>query len=139
MAPPLRRRFRRLGSLSPEVTLSLPLRRRLNRTNPLRRKPFAHKNTSLGTRNNNNQTEEPQTSDGDSNRDSLEQPSLESPIHEGSPPVSQVIPYPPIIHKTPTQIQASLSTPLVGLSFPSSHNFREFNLNTHTAQLFPMD
>ena len=46
--------------------------------------------------------EEPQSSDGDSDRDSLEQPNLESPIHEGSPPVSQVIPYVPIIQETRT-------------------------------------
>ena len=52
--------------------------------------------------------EEPQTSDGDSDRDSLEQPNLESPIREGSPPISQVVPYLPIIQETPTQVQAPL-------------------------------
>ena len=83
--------------------------------------------------------EEPQTSDGDSDRDSLEQPSLESPIHEGSPPISQVVPYPPDIQETPTQIQAPLGTPLVGLLVPNLHNFREFDLNPRTIQLFPMD
>ena len=45
----------------------------------------------------------------------------------------------PIIHETPTQVQASLSTPLVGLPFPSSHNFREFDFSSETAQLFPVD
>ena len=74
--------------------------------------------------------EEPQTSDGDSDTDSLEHLILESPIREGSPLVSQVIPYPPIIQETPTQVQASLSTPLVGILFLNSHNFREFDLST---------
>ena len=74
--------------------------------------------------------EEPQTSNGDSDRDSLEQPILESPIHEGSPPISQVVPYPPIIQETPTQVQAPLGTPLVGIPFPNSHNFRESDLRT---------
>ena len=83
--------------------------------------------------------EEPHTSDSDSNRDSLEQPILESPIHEGSPLISQVVPYPPDIQETPTQVQAPLGTPLFGLSFPILHNFREFDLNTRTIQLFPMD
>jgi hypothetical protein len=139
VAPPLPRRSRRLGSLSPKVTLSLPLRRCLNRTNPLRWRPFEHRNTSLETRNINNQTEEPQTSDGDFDRDSLEQPNLESPIREGSPPISQVVPYPPVIQETLTQGQAPLGTPLVGIPFPNSHNFREFDLNTRTVQLFPVD
>ena len=48
--------------------------------------------------------EEPQTYNGDSNRDSLEQLSLESPIREGSPPISQVVPYPPDIQETLTQV-----------------------------------
>ena len=102
VAPPLRRRYWRLGSLSLEVTLSLPLKRHLNRTNPLRCRPFPHRNTSLGRGINNNQMEEPQTYDSDSDRDSLEQPNVESPIHEGSPPISQVVPCTPIIQETPT-------------------------------------
>ena len=48
--------------------------------------------------------EEPQTSDGDSDRDNLKQPNVESPIREGSPPISQVVPYPPDIQETPTQV-----------------------------------
>ena len=83
--------------------------------------------------------EEPQIFEDDSDSDSLEHLILESPIREGSPPVSQVILYPRIIHETPAQVQASLSPLLVGLSFPSSHNFREFDLNTRTAQLFLVD
>ena len=83
--------------------------------------------------------EEPQTSDGDFDRDSLEQPNLEFPICEGSPPISQVVPYPPDIQETPTQVQAPLGTPLVGLPFPNLHNFREFDLNTRTVHLFPLD
>ena len=112
---------------------------RLNRTDPRRWRPFAHINTSLEEGNNNNQTEEPQTSDGDFDRDSLEQPSLKSPIREDFPPISQVVPYPPDIQETPTQVQAPLGTPLVGLPFPNVHNFREFDLNTRTVQLFPLD
>ena len=139
MAPPLPRRSRRLGSLSPEVTLSLPLWGCLNRTDPLRRRLFALRNTSLGRGINNNQTEEPQTFDDDSDRDSLEKPDLVSPICEGSPPISQVVPYPPIIQETPTQVQAPLGTPLVGIPFPNSHNFREFDLSTRIVQLFPVD
>ena len=76
--------------------------------------------------------EVPQTSDDDSDRDSLEQPNLESPIHEGSPPISQVVPYLPDIQETLTQVQAPLGTPLVGLPFPNLHNFREFDLSTKT-------
>ena len=132
VAPPLPRRSQRLGSLSLEVTLSLPLRRRLNRTDPLRPRSFVHKNTSIGRRINTNQSEEPQASDGDYNGDSLEHPNLESPIREGSPPISQVIPYPPIIQETPTQVQASLGTPLVGIPFPNSHDFRDFDLSNRT-------
>ena len=130
VALPLPRRSQRLRSLSPKVKRSLPLRRHLNRTDPLRRRPFAHRNTSLEAGINNNRTEEPETSDGDSDRDSLEQPNLESPIREGSPPISQVVPYPPDIQETLTQVQAPLGTPLVGLPFPNLHNFREFDLNT---------
>ena len=111
----------------------------MNRTGPLRPRSFVHRNTSVGRRINTNQSEEPQASDSDSNRDSLEHLNSESPIREGSPLVSQVIPYPPIIQETPTQVQASLSTPLVGIHFPNSLNFREFDLSTRTAQLFPMD
>lgn len=83
--------------------------------------------------------EEPQTSDGDLDRDSLEQPNLDSPIHEGSLPISQVVPYPPDIQETLTQVQEPLGTPLVGLPFSNLHNFREFDLNTRTIQLFPLD
>ena len=139
MAPPLPRRSRRLGSLSPEVTFPLHLRRCRNRTDPLRPGPFAPKHTILGSRINTNWSEEPQVFDGDSDRDSLEHPHFESPIREGSPPISEVVPYPPLIQETPPQVQASLSTPLVGLPFPSSHNFREFDFSSQTAQLFPMD
>ena len=48
--------------------------------------------------------EEPQTFDGDSDRDSLEQQSIESPIREGFPPISQVVPYPVDIQETPIQV-----------------------------------
>ena len=51
----------------------------------------------------------------------------------------QVVPYPPIIHETPPQLQTSLITPLVGLPFPSSHNFREFDFSSQTMQLFLVD
>ena len=139
VAPPLPKRSRRLRILSLEVTLSLPLRRRLNQIDPRRWRQFARINTSLEAGNNNNQTEEPRTSDSDFDRDSLEQPNLESPIREGSPPISQVVPYPPDIQETPTQVQAPLGTPLVGLPFLNLHNFREFDLNTRTVQLFPLD
>ena len=139
MSPPLPRRSRRLGSLSPEVTFPLHLRRGRNQTDPLRSQPFAPRHTIVGRRSNTNRSEEPQISDGDSDRDSLEHPHFESPIREGSPPVLQVVPYPPIIHETPPQVQTSLSTPLVGLPFPSSHNFREFDFSSQTAQLFPVD
>ena len=50
-----------------------------------------------------------------------------------------MVPYLPIIQETPTQVQAPLGTPLVGIPFPNSHNFREFDLSTHIAQLFPMN
>ena len=80
------------------------LRRRLNQIDPRWWRLFAHINTSLEAGNNNNQMEEPQTSDDDFDRDSLEQPSLESPIHEGFPSISQVVPYPPDIQETPTQV-----------------------------------
>ena len=83
--------------------------------------------------------EEPQTYDSDFDRDSLEQPNWESPIREGSPPISQVVPYPPDIQETPTQVQAPLGTPLVGLPFPNLNNFREFDLNTRTIQMFPLN
>ena len=83
--------------------------------------------------------EEPQTSDGDSDRDSLEQPNLECLIREGSPLISQVVPYLPDIQETLTQVQAPLGTPLLGLPLPNLHNFREFDLNLRTVQLFPMD
>jgi hypothetical protein len=111
----------------------------LNRTNTLWRRPFAHRNTSVEVGNNNNQTEEPQTSNNDFDRDSLEQPNLESPIHEGSPLISQVVPYPSVIQETLTQVQAPLGTPLVGIPLPNLHNFREFDLSTRTAQLFLVD
>ena len=76
--------------------------------------------------------EEPQTSDGDFDRDSLEQPSLESPLREGFPLILQVVPYPTDIQETPTQVQECLGTPIVGLLFPNLNNFREFDLNTRT-------
>ena len=50
-----------------------------------------------------------------------------------------MVPYLPVIQETPTQVQAPLGTPLVGLPFPNLHNFREFDLNPRTVQLFPVD
>ena len=139
VAPLLPKRSRRLRSLSPEVKSPLPLRRQLNRIDPRQWRLFAHINTYLEVGNNNNQMKEPQTPNGDFDRDSLEQPSLESPIHEGFPPISQVVPYPADIQETPTQVHAPLGTPLVGLPFPNLNNFREFDLNTRTIQMFPLD
>ena len=72
----------------------LPIRRRLNRIDPRRWENPENTNTPL-EQTNNNQVEEPQISDKTSKRDSLEQRNnLGSLIKEGSPPISQVVPYP---------------------------------------------
>ena len=89
--------------------------------------------------NNNNHLEEPQISDGASDRDSLEQQSIESPIREGFPPISQAVLYPVDIEETPIQVQAPLSSPLVGLLYPDFNNFRDFDQNVRTVRTFPLD
>ena len=89
---------------------------------------------------NNNQVEEPQIYDDTSERDSLEQQNnLGSPIREGSPPISQAIPYPVDIEETPRSVQASLGTPIVGLQSPEFMNFRDFNHMNRTLRTFPID
>ena len=88
MDTPLPGRSRRLRSLSPEINRPLPIRRRLNRTDPQRLENTENTNTLI-EQTNNNQVEEPQISDDTSERDSLEQQNdLGSPIREGSPPIS---------------------------------------------------
>ena len=108
------RRSRRLRSLSPKINRPLPIRRRLNRTNPHGLGNIENTNTLI-EQTNNNQIEEPHISDGTSERDSLEQQNLGSPIREVSPPMSQVIPYSIDIEETPRSVQAALDTPIVGL------------------------
>jgi hypothetical protein len=50
-----------------------------------------------------------------------------------------VVPYLADIQETPTQVQAPLGTPSVGLPFPNLNNFWEFDLNTRTVQPFSLD
>lgn len=76
---------------------------------------------------NNNHFEEPQISNGTSKRDSLEQQSIGSPIREGFPPISQVIPYSVDIEETPRLVQETLNTPIVGIPNPEFANFRDFD------------
>ena len=76
---------------------------RLNGTNPHRLRSFENTNTHVEAVNNNH-FEEPEIYDGTSERDSLEQQSIGSPIREGFPPISQVIPYPVDIEETPRQV-----------------------------------
>ena len=88
MATPPPKRSRRLRSLSPKTSQPLPIRRRLNRSDPQRLENTKNTNTHL-EQTNNNQVEEPQISDDTSERDNLEQQNnLGSPIREGSPPIS---------------------------------------------------
>lgn len=137
MATPPPRRSRRLRSLSPETSRPLPIRRRLNRTDPRRFENTENTNTPL-EQTNNNQVEEPQISYDTSERDSLEQRNkLRSPIREGSPPISKVVPYPVYIQETPRSIQATLSTPIVGLQSPEFANFRDFDRVNKTFRSFP--
>lgn len=76
----------------------------LNGIDPRGLRSFANKNTHIEEGNNNNHSEEPQISGDAFDRDSLEQQSIESPIHEGFPPISQVVPYPVDIQETPIQV-----------------------------------
>ena len=100
MVTPPPRRSIRIRSLSPETSQPLPIRRRLNRTDPQRLENTENTNT-LVEQTNNNQVEEPKISDDTSERDSLEQRNnLGSPIREGSHPISQVVPYPVDIQET---------------------------------------
>lgn len=79
VATPPPRRSRRLRSLSPEVNSPLPIRRRLNRTDPHGLGNIENTNTLI-EQTNNNQIEEPHISDSTLERDSLEQQNLGSPI-----------------------------------------------------------
>jgi hypothetical protein len=103
VATPLHRRSRRLRSLFLEVSRPLPLRRRLNITDPHGLRSFENTNTLVEVANNNH-FEEPQVFDDTFERDSLEQQSIGSPIREGFPPISQVIPYFVDIEETPRQV-----------------------------------
>jgi hypothetical protein len=138
VATPLPRRSRRLRSLSPEINRHLPIRRRLNRTDPHGLENIENTNTLI-EETNNNQVEEPQISDGTSEGDNLEQQNLGSPIREGSPPISQVVPYPVDIEETPRPVQATLGTPIVGLQSPKFTNFRDFDHVNRTLRMFPLD
>ena len=99
------------------------------------------KNTNtLIEQTNNNQVKEPPISNGTLERDSLEQQNnLGSPIREGSPPISEVVPYPIDIKETPRHIQATLSTPIVGLQSLEFMNFRDFDHVNRTLRTFPID
>lgn len=101
-------------SLSPGIDRPLPIRRSLNRNDPHGLGHIENTNTLI-EETNNNQIEETQISDDTSERDSLEQQNLGSPIREGSPPISHVIPYSIDIEETPRSVQATLDTPIVGL------------------------
>ena len=138
MATPLPKRSRRLRSLSPEVSRPLPLRRRLNGIDPHGLRSFENTNTHVKSLKNNH-FEEPQISDGTSERDSLEQQSIGSPIREGFPPTSQVNPYFVDIEETPIQVQETLNTPLVGLPYPDFTNFRDFDQDNRIVRMFPLD
>jgi hypothetical protein len=50
-----------------------------------------------------------------------------------------VVPYSVDIQETPTQVQAPLGTPLVGLPFLNLNNFREFDQNARSIRMFPLD
>ena len=77
----------------------LPVKRRLNRNDPRRWENPENTNTPL-EQTNNNQVEEPQISEETLERDSLEQQNnLGSSIREGSPHISQVVPYPEIFRR----------------------------------------
>ena len=138
MATPPPRRSRRLRSLYPEVSRPLPLRRRLKKTNPRGLRSFENTNT-LVVAVNNNHFEEPHISDGTLERDGLEQQSIGSPIKEGFPPISQVIPYSIDIEETPRPVQATLNTPIVWLPNLDFANFRDFDQENITLRTFPLD
>ena len=87
---------------------------------------------------NRNQIEEPQISNGTAERDSLEQ-NLVSPIKEGSPPISQVIPYSIDIEETPRPVQVDLGTPIVGLQSPEFSNIRDFDHVNRTLRTFLLE
>jgi hypothetical protein len=50
-----------------------------------------------------------------------------------------VVPYPIDIQETPIQVQAPLSSPLVGLPFPDLNNFRDFDQHVRTVRTFSLD
>jgi hypothetical protein len=137
VASPLPRRSGRLRRLSPEVSRPLPLRRRLNKTDPHGLRSFENTTTHIEVVNNNH-FEEPQVSDGTTERDSLEQQSIGSRIREGFPPISQVIPYLIDIEDTSIQVQAPLNTPLVELPYSDFTNFRDFGQSNRTVRTFPL-
>ena len=138
MASPPPRRSQRLRSLSPEVSRSLPLRRRLNGTDPHGLRSFESTITYIEAVNNNH-FEEPQVSDNTSKRDNLEHQSIGSLIGEAFPPMSQVIPYPVDIEETQIQVQLPLRSPLVRLPYLDFNNFRDFDQNIRTVRKFPLD
>ena len=87
-----------------------------------------------------NQTNQPQISDETSKRDSLEQQNnLGFSLREGSPPISQVVPYPVDIEKTPKSVQIALTTPLIGLQSPEFTNFKDFDHIARTVRVNPVD
>ena len=135
MATPPPRRSRRLRSLSPEINRPLLIRRRLNRTDPHGLGNIENTNTLI-EETNNNQIEEPHIYDDASERDSLKQQKLGSPIKVGSPPISQVILYFVDIEETPRPVQAALDTPIVGLQSPKFANFRDFDHVNRTLRMF---
>lgn len=98
-----------------------------------------NRNTPIEQKNN-NQVEEPQISDDTSERDSLEQRNNRgSPIREGSPPISQVVPYLVDIQETPRPVQATLSTPIIGLQSLEFANFRDFDHVNRTFRTIQVD
>ena len=62
-----------------------------------------------------------------------------SPIREGSPPISQVIPYFVDIEGKPRLVQATLRTPIVGLQSLEFANFRDFDHVNRTLRMLPLD
>jgi hypothetical protein len=139
VATPLPRRSRRVRSLSPETSWPLPIRRRLNRTDPRRLENIENTNTLI-EQTNNNQVEEHQIFYDTLERDSLEKRNnLGPPIREGYPPISQVVPYPVDIQETPRPIQETLSTPILGLQSLKFTNFRDFDHVNRTFETFPVD
>ena len=116
----------------------LPVRRRLNRTNP--RSGDLENTNRILEQLHHNQTDQPQIYDETLERDSLEQQNnLGSLIRESSPPISKVVPYPVDIEQTPRFVQTSLTTPTLGLQSPEFTNFRDFDHTARTVRVNPFD